>query len=164
MNKRTLWKVLLGVLVIGILAGGGYALNRVGYAQGYTVGLAENVGEDGLAAFFEQRFDSESWFYGPNRRFDPSGMMPFPHSGVDGWGFDVADGAFPFAYHSFGGRGFAPGMASPLRCIAPLIFWGGFITLVVWLIRRKRGHPPGGNGWQLSFGPRPPMDNIPPEE
>ncbi len=148
MNK--IWKTVLVALALVVLTGGGYALNRAGYAHGYTKGLAENVGAENLSEFFEQRFSErfgdDGWGYAPGSRFAPGGMTLFSHA-------------------DFAGRGFYPGGVSFLRCLFPLFFLGGIIALVTWLVRRSRGQTAGGRGWQLSFGPLyPDADDTPSEK
>lgn len=135
MNRQIIWKALLALSIIGILAGGGYTLNRVGHAQGYKEGLAENVDDEKLAACVEKGCDFESWGCGP------------------GWGGSPSR------------RSFGPGRGSPPPPAVCLGFLGGMFLLLLLVIRAamvRLSRASGGNGWQLSFGPRPPVDSPPP--
>jgi hypothetical protein len=135
MNRQAIWRALLALSILGMLAGGGYALYRAGHAQGYKKGLAENVDDEKLAACIEKRCGFESWGCGP------------------GWG------AFP-SRQSFG-----PGRGSPPPPAVCLAFLGGMLLLLLLVLRAamvRLSRASGGGGWQLSFGPRPPVDSPPP--
>jgi hypothetical protein len=131
MNKRIFWNTLLVLLIVGILVSGGYALYRAGHRQGYKEGLAENVDDERLSAFIEQGCDLERW----SRNL--------------GWG--------ETHFRAGPGRG---GPSKPAR----LAFLGLMLLLLLLVARVARSRfsrAAGGRGWQLSFGPRPPMDSAP---
>lgn len=135
MNRQIIWRALLALSIIGILAGGGYTLYRVGHAQGYKKGLAENVDDERLAACIEKGCDLENWGCGSGWRSYPS------------W------------------RSLGPGRGSPPPPAVCLAFLGGTFLLLLLVIRAamvRLSRASGGNGWQLSFGPRPATDSPPP--
>jgi hypothetical protein len=70
-TRHNLAKILIGVLVVGILVGVGYAIYRVGYAQGFTVGLAETLGREEILSTLGIRFPSA------RRGFIPVLGLPF---------------------------------------------------------------------------------------
>ena len=81
-----LWKVLLVLLLVGVLAGGGYGLYRAGYARGYVAGLAENIDASSLETFFMGRFDEHFGPGGWGHSFGPGSRFPFMHGGYShGW-------------------------------------------------------------------------------
>lgn len=134
MDKRVIWYTLLALLVVGIVAGGGYGLYRLGRAQGYREGLTENVDDERLATFIEKGCDIERW----------SQSLGWEDTHLR-WGFASKRNSTP---------------PPPVR-----LFFLGLVFLVLLLVIRgvTRGfsRASGGNGWQLSFGPRPPVDNPP---
>jgi hypothetical protein len=133
MDKRVFWSTLLVLLVVGILASGGYALYWAGHRQGYKEGLAENVDEERLSAFIEEGCDVERW----SRNL--------------GWG----------ETHFRPGHGWGDSPRPPIR-LAFLGLMLLFLLLVARAARGRFSRVPGGGGWQLSFGPRPSMDVPPP--
>jgi hypothetical protein len=58
-----------------------------------------------------------------------------------------------------------PGKSGPPRCARP-VFLGGILLFLLLALRARRRFScaSGGNGWQLSFGPRPPASSPPPED
>ncbi len=130
MDRQVLWKALLALLIIGMLAGGGYALYNAGYEHGHREGLAETVDEERLATFIEKGCDFESW-------------VGLPTSSRNHWG---------------GGLG----KSGPPR----LVCLGAVLLFLLLAFRAARGrfNASGGNGWQLNFGPRPPVSSPPPED
>lgn len=73
-KKQFLIWTLLTLLIIALLAGGGFAAYRFGYSQGYAVNLEATIGEEGIVS---------PWGFGyPGRYFGPGmGFSPFPHVG-----------------------------------------------------------------------------------
>jgi len=132
MNKRIFWNTLLVLLVIGILASGGYALYRYGHRQGYKEGLAENVDDARLADFIEKGCDVERW----SRNL--------------GWG----------ETHFGAGPGWGGSPPKPVR-LAFLGLMLLLLLLVARAAKGRFSSVTGGRGWQLSFGPRPSMDSAP---
>jgi len=114
--KKVLLAILAAVLVIGVLAGAGFA----GYRIGYTRGVQASANGD--APLFD-RFER----FGQER-------MPMPNFGRDfERGFDRG---FPQRFHMMQrGRGF--GMFSPLIFLAQLTIWALLIGLVYVLFTRS---------------------------
>jgi len=111
--KKVLLTLLAAILVIGVLAGAGFA----GYRIGYTYGAQASAnGDDPLFGRFER--------FGPER-------IPMPNFGRDpNRGFPHGD--FRMMPHS---RGF--GMFSPLMFLAHIAIWALVIGLVYLLFTRS---------------------------
>ena len=132
--KKVFLTLLALILVIGILAGAGFAGYRVGYDQGARAagndntapsGRSENLGRDGMPMFNFGR----DFVGGPERGPDHG----FPH------------GDFRMMP---GGRGF--GMFSPLMVLAHIAIWVLVIGLVYLLFIRS--------GLRLSLTKQPVQD------
>jgi hypothetical protein len=134
MDRRVIWYTLLALLVVGIVAGGGYGLYRFGRAHGYREGLAENVDDERLATFIEKGCDVERW--SRNLGWEDTPLR----------------------------RGFASKRISSPPAPVRLFFLGLVFLVLLLVVRgltRGFSRASGGSGWQLSFGPRPPADSPP---
>ncbi|MCI0554234.1 MAG: hypothetical protein L0287_25070 [Anaerolineae bacterium] len=121
--KRLLLILLAAVLVIGVLAGAGYAGYRIGFRQGVR------TSSNGDASPFAVRpdFNSERRPFPLERGFDRGFDRGFPHRG-----FQMT--------HSDRGRGF--GFFAPFRFLGQLAIWGLIILLIYLLFARS--------GWRLT--------------
>ena len=118
--KRVLLTLLGVVLVIGVLAGAGYAGYQIGFRQG------ARTSSNGDAVPFVGR---------PDFNFE---RVPFPFERGFERRFDR--GFPPSGFHMMRPGGF--GFFSPLMFLGQLVFWGLIILLIYWLFTRS--------GWRLT--------------
>jgi hypothetical protein len=120
--KRILFILLGGILVIGALAGAGFAGYRIGFSQGARV----SANSDNLLRVLPDRFG-------------PQGMPPHNFDRDFGRGFnrDIPRGGFRMLRR---GGGF--GIFGPIMFMAHIAFWGLLIMLVYLLFTRS--------GWRLT--------------
>ncbi len=119
--KKVLLTLLAAVLVIGVLAGAGFAGYRIGYTHGAQ---ASANGDAPLFGRFER--------FGPER-------MPMHNFGRDpDRGFDRGlDRSFPRGEFQLMHRGRGFGMFSPLMFLAHIAIWALVIGLVYLLFTRS---------------------------
>jgi hypothetical protein len=115
--KKVLLTLLAMILVIGVLAGAGFAGYRIGYTRGVQ---ASANGDAPLFGRFER--------FGPER-------IPMPNFGSDSdRGFDSG---FPHRGFQMMQRGRGFGMFSPLMFLAHLAIWALVVGLVYLLFTRS---------------------------
>lgn len=126
--KKVLLTLLALSLVIGILAGAGFAGYRVGYDQGARASGNENIASPDRDEIPRFNFGRDS-NNGPERAFDRG---------------------FPRGYFRMMPRGREFGIFSPLRMLAHIAIWVLVIALVYLLFTRS--------GWRLSIEKQPIQD------
>jgi len=123
--KKVLLTLLGIIVVVGILAGAGFAGYRIGYMQGARVNTK-----------------STTQVLPPNKGFDPRGM-PMHNFGNDlerGFNQGFGPRGFGMMERGMGGRGF--GLFSPFFLLIRVGFW----ALLIWLIYKVIK----GSGWTLT--------------
>ena len=140
--KKVLLALLTAVLVIGVLAGAGFA----GYRIGYTHGIQASANGDAP-------------LFGRFERFGPE-SMPMPRFGKDfDRGFDRGfDYDFPRGRLHMMQRGHGFGIFSPFMFLAHIAIWALIIGLIYLLFTRS--------GLRLSLTKQPVQDqpaNVEPE-
>ena len=131
--KKVLLTLLGIIVVVGVLAGAGFAGYRIGYARG----------TNGDTAIFvpRQGFDPQGMpMHGFGNDFDPHDMPMHNFGKNSERGFNRWEGPGGFGMmHQ--GRGF--GFFSPIFFLVRIAFWG----LIIWLAYKFIK----GSGWQLSL-------------
>jgi hypothetical protein len=118
--KRVLLTLLGAILVIGALAGTGFAGYRIGFNQGAQISANGDVP---LPARPDRFGPHEMPFHQFDREFDRGFNRGFPHGG-----FRMMR------------RGF--GFFSPFMFLGQIAFWGLVILLIYWLFTRS--------GWTIT--------------
>ncbi len=133
--------VLITLLVVAILAAGGYALYRYGYSRG---AVSTHMGEGLMFHDFE------------DMPFAPGHMRRFPGAPLEDLPQQFRD-RLDMPYHRdnlhmtpYGGMWSNWNFFSPFTFILKLLFLG----LIVWLIYKLIMLFTGGKGWQLSYTPK----------
>ncbi len=154
-TKNKWFRIGMALVLLALLVGGGYALNRIGYGQGYVAGLEENVGEEGLSQLFAEHWgERDDWAErGFGDRFGETEHFSRRGFGVSPWR----------------GRFFGP-----FALLMRLFFFGGFVLMIIFLTRaffRRRmfangmhpGHPMHAPpGMPQSAPPHPGAPSPPP--
>jgi len=136
MKKNWLGKTVLVILVVGLLAAGGYALYRVGYAHGAQ---ASFTGE--MPHMWSEGFENM-----PHESYWGAQNMPFGGRGSSMMG---GYSRTPFGGHmSYGMTGFFF-----LPWLFRVLFWGVIIWLGYKLFTKS--------GWKLTREPAPVVDETP---
>ncbi len=111
-TKNKWFRIGMALVLLALLVGGGYALNRIGYGHGYVAGLAENAGEEGLPQLF-----AEHW--GERGDWAERGFGKMEHFSRRGFNMNSGRGRF------FG----------PFALLMRLFFFGGFVLMIIFLTR-----------------------------
>ncbi len=131
--KKVLLTLLGIIVVVGVLAGAGFAGYRMGYQQGTNGDTAIFVPRQG---FGPQGMP----MHGFGNDFDPQNMPMHNFGKNSERGFNRGEGPGGFGMmHQ--GRGF--GFFSPIFFLVRIAFWG----LIIWLAYKFIK----GSGWQLSL-------------
>jgi hypothetical protein len=149
-SRKWIGTVLITLIVVTVLAAGGYALYRYGYARG-------RLAASSVDGFMFQQFDDMPF---------PGGHMDdFPRGRFGAPGFDDMPEHFRDRLEGFGqsGHHFDRGIAqrgvpysgslitrsyfSPFTFVLKLLFIG----FVIWLLYKFVSLFTGGKSWQLSF-------------
>ena len=123
--RKVLFTLLGIMVVVGVLAGAGFAGYRIGYMQGARANAKGNT-----------------QVLPPNKGFDPRGM-PMRNFGNDferGFNRGFGPRGFGMMERGMGGRGF--GFFSPFFLLIRVGFWAFIIWLVYKVIK--------GSGWTLT--------------
>lgn len=139
--------VLITLLVVAILAAGGYALYRYGYSRG---ALSTHMGE----GFMFHDFEDMPFAGGPMHRFPGAPQGDLPERFRDR--LDMPYHRDNFHMTPYGGMWSSGTFFSPFTFILKVLFVG----LIIWLIYKVITLFTGGRGWQLSFTPQ----EDPPDE
>ncbi len=147
MKNNWLGKTLFVILIVGLLVVGGYAVYRVGYAQGVRASISGDASSVWAEHF--ENMPNDAWH-------TQRSMMPNSNrSQMDGYS------SMPFSSHNtFGMTGFFF-----LPALFRVLFWG----FVIWLVYKLvTGGFSGGRGWHLSLTrdpvSAPVVDETPIEE
>ena len=132
MKKNWLGKTVLVILVVGLLAAGGYALYRVGYVHGAQASVA---GE--MPFMWSEGFENM-----PHANYAGAQNMPFGGRGsrmMDGYSrTPFSSGHMSYGMTGMTGLFFLPGLFR-------VLFWGALIWLGYKLVT--------GSGWKLTREP-----------
>jgi hypothetical protein len=149
-SRKWIGTVLITLVVVTVLAAGGYALYRYGFARG-------RLAASSVDGFMFQHFDDMPFPGGhmddfPGGRFGAPGFdgMPehfrdrFEGSGQPGHHFDrgIAPRSVPYS-----GSLITRSYFSPFTFVLKLLFIG----FVIWLLYKFVSLFTGGKSWQLSF-------------
>ena len=137
---KKVFLTLLGIIVVvGILAGAGFAGYRIGYQQGAARTVASLKAAGKLPqqnnGFNSQNMPMRNFGYG----FNPQGMPMHNFGRGNEHGFKRGFG--PGGYGIMG-RGRGLGFLAPLAFLAHLAFWG----LIIWLVYKVVK----GSGWTIT--------------
>ena len=167
-SRKWIGTVLITLVVVAVLAAGGYALYRYGYMRG---GIAANAGEGFMFHDFS-RMPFPGGHMGEGFMFHDNGDMPHLE-GYRGEGFMFREfGDMPFQGghmgelpHRFPGRSdlhsqhFNPGVQTYGHMLSSRTFFSPFslfvrvlfLGLIVWVFYKVIKLFTGGRSWQLSF-------------
>lgn len=165
-SRKWIGTVLITLVVVTVLAAGGYALYRYGYARG---AIAANVGDGFMPHDLEMpfmgghmgqgyMFHNEDMPYmdghmGEGHMFHDFEGMPFP-GGRMGEMPEGFQGQFNTPNRGVGSHGVPFGRTPLMHSFAsPLTFilWVFFLGLLVWAFYKFIKLFTGGKSWQLSF-------------
>ena len=120
--KRVFLTLLGIVIVLGVLAGVGFAGYQIGVRQSARI----SINADELPSVGRPNFDSERGPFALDRGFERGFDPGFPHGG------------FRMMHRDRGGFGFF----GPFMFLGHILFWGLIILLAYWLFTRT--------GWRLT--------------
>lgn len=137
-SRKWIGPVLITLVVVAILAAGGFALYRFGYSRG---ALAASTGEGVMF----HNFDRMPFPWGRMGDFpkDRLGELPQRFEG----GFDFPDHRFDSRSVPFDRSLPTRSFASPFSIVLRVLFFGLFI----WVLFKVSKLFTGGKNWQLSF-------------
>jgi hypothetical protein len=137
-SRNWIGTVLITLVVLAILATGGYALYRYGYSRG---ALATHMGE----GFMSHDFDDMPFHGGRFGELPRDQLEDLPQRFQDR--FDAPYHRYDPRMFPFGGMLSSRTISSPLLILMRLLFLG----LIVWVIYKIITLFTGGRSWQLSF-------------
>ncbi|MGD8456486.1 MAG: hypothetical protein PVF83_08885 [Anaerolineales bacterium] len=141
-NKSWMWKVAVGIVIVGVLVAGGFWIYQLGYRSGVA---AADTGEAYLrrpfGSFWDGDEDYDMPFGGYHGMFsdeDGDSVIPF---------YQRSDDLFSRRFYSQDRFPMTWSYFSPLWFVMKLVVFGVF----VWFIYKVITLLIGGKGWQLSF-------------